>query len=141
QKDILDVMTVSFFTKEPDDIHDEEITCHKFLIQGKILLSRGLSDQGIPMLQKASKIAENYEFSNIKLASYDILRTYCGLRSGLDTYVSYNKRIKETFATYEKLLDAKANYLTVIPHVFDDEQSLGTKCGQVMTPEMLEEME
>lgn len=141
QKDILDVIMVSSFSSRQEANHDEEIECHKFLLQGKILLSRGLPDQGIPILKKVSQIAEKYEFPNIKLASDDILRTYVGLRSGFNSYVSYNRGIQKSFEVYEKILDAKENYLTVIPKLFNDDQSLENKCSKILQPEMLEKME
>lgn len=86
---------------------NEEILCRKTLLQGKILVSRGIYDQGIELLKEAGKIAERFEFPDLKLAAFDILRGYRNYAKGLNSRKYYNDQMDKALHNFEKILKAR----------------------------------
>ncbi|MEL7001982.1 MAG: hypothetical protein AAFN93_04510 [Bacteroidota bacterium] len=105
-EDILSIILMSSQQDETDNIA-EEIKCRKQLIQGKLLINRGVVNDGLSLLKNVSDRAEEYEFLDIKLAADDVLRTYSDLRSNLMATRSYDKNINESFNLMRKILYAK----------------------------------
>ncbi len=108
EEDLLNfILLASPSRSDQDQSSKEEIQCGKTLLQSKILLSRGVQDQGISLLQKTSKLADKYEFPGHKLAAFDILRKYQGIKPGLKTRKYYSDHINKAFDTFRKILKAK----------------------------------
>lgn len=106
-EDILNIMLLSSTNQEEEDRIAEEIKCRKLLIQGKMLISRGVIDDGLLLLKDLSNRADKLEFHDIKLASDDVLRTYSDLRPNLGATRSYDRHINESFNIMRKILYAK----------------------------------
>ena len=89
------------------DEFNEELNCRKALMQGKILISRGIYDTGISLIKKTSKLAEKYEFPDLKLAAFDILRKYDKTTSGPSRSKYYSQQMDSAFNMFGKILRAK----------------------------------
>jgi hypothetical protein len=76
EEDILNFLLFDLDDCGASTITKEELKCNKLLLQGKMLIAKGIWEDGISLLKKTSRISEKYEFPDIKLASDDILRTY-----------------------------------------------------------------
>ncbi len=107
EEDILNFMLVLPANEEDSEIATEELQCRKLQLQGKILISRGLHEEGISLLKKTSILADKYEFPDIKLSSDDTLRSYQNSVDGLRTLNQYNTLISNSFDTLKKILNAK----------------------------------
>lgn len=93
-----------------------EFKARKMLMQGKILLSRGVYDEGTGILRKACQLAEKYELSTISLEIQDLLRTHIGVKKGLEVYKSYQDTIDHNLADMQMELEAKdLNHRIMIP--------------------------
>ena len=115
---------LSFLLYLPSDNKNEspflsaEITARKLLIQGKVLFSRGLSDEAVSVFRKSMMIAERYELVDLKIPIYDAMRTHADLKSDTRSYADYGNRLKETFRDQEDLLKAKEyNHVLTTPEI------------------------
>lgn len=97
EQDILDFLLFSPSTQAEVDAAAEELKCRKLFMQGKILLSRGVYQEGMSLLRKTSQIAEKYEFPDIKLLSDDILTSH--------------SHVKVRSKQYENLISRSLNQL------------------------------
>ncbi|MGI9543118.1 MAG: hypothetical protein ACR2MX_07650 [Cyclobacteriaceae bacterium] len=64
----------------------QEMMSRRLFMQSKILLSRGVMEEGLHLVRKSSSIAERYEFPDIKIAADDLLRRYCTSSSNSGKY-------------------------------------------------------
>lgn len=113
-EDILNFLLLnSSCSSDSNDAQSEEITCRKILLQGKILVSRGIYNQGIDLLEKAGRIAEQFEFPDLKIAALDLLRDYRDCIKGSDSFNYYNDQMEKALNTFEKILKAREMKYTV----------------------------
>ncbi len=102
EEDILNFLLFDFSYCGLSEATREELHCNKMLLQGKMLLAKGIWEEGISLLEKTSQLSEKYEFTDIKLASDDILRTYNNKKCQ-----QYNQHIEKSMGDYRKMLKAK----------------------------------
>jgi len=104
EEDILNFM-ILLSSDDPGLIESsgKEIKCRKTLLQGKILLARGMQNNGLSLMQKTSKMAEQYEFPDLNLAACDMLRRY----EGISKQKYYSDSIQKAFKIFSKILKAK----------------------------------
>jgi tetratricopeptide (TPR) repeat protein len=107
KEDILNFMLLLPADKEKTQIAVEELACLKLLLQGKILLSRGIHKIGTELLEKTSRMAEMYEFPDIKLSSDDTLRSYQSSVGGQKRMGHYDKLITNSFDSLKQIMNAK----------------------------------
>ena len=107
EEDILNFLLIDFSDCGLSEATREELHCNKMLLQGKMLLAKGIWEEGLSLLKKTSHLSEKYEFPDIKLASDDILRTYSS-----KNYQHYNRHIEKCLRDYQKMLKAKGISLT-----------------------------
>jgi tetratricopeptide (TPR) repeat protein len=107
EEDILNFLLFDLDDCEVSTVTKEELKCNKLLLQGKMLIAKGIWEDGISLLKKTSRISEKFEFPDIKLASDDILRTYSSEKLGVNHYQRYNEHIDKCLGNYKKLLKAK----------------------------------
>lgn len=124
QEDILNLMLLSSNQQDEEDHIAEEIKCRKLLIQAKMLINRGVIDEGLVMLENLSEKAQSLEFHDIKLAAEDVLRTYSDLRTNRNAVRSYDRNINESFNLMRKIFYAKQmNYEVRHPEGHSDDHS------------------
>jgi tetratricopeptide (TPR) repeat protein len=107
EEDILNFLLFDLDDCEVSTVTKEELKCNKLLLQGKMLIAKGIWEDGISLLKKTSRISEKFEFPDIKLASDDILRTYSSEKLEVNHYQRYNEHIDKCLGNYRKLLKAK----------------------------------
>ena len=96
-----------------------EFKARKMLMQGKILLSRGVYEEGTSILRKACQLAEKYELSTVSLEIQDLLRTHIGVKKGLEVYKSYQETIDHNLEDMRMELEAKdLNHRIMIPSLY-----------------------
>ena len=91
-----------------------ELLCRKLLLQGKILLARGILTEGIYLIKKAATIAEKYELIDVTIATNDTLRSSFGDNPDATLFRKINKKIIKAQKTYKDLLMAKELYQVLL---------------------------
>jgi hypothetical protein len=96
-----------------------EFDVRRMIIAGDILVSRGLTKEGISTLQKANKLAIEFELYNEIVSCSEILISHLATKSGLNEYNKNKTLIDNAIETNRKLLIAKDYYYKVgIPALF-----------------------
>lgn len=97
-----------------------EIESRKLILQGDILLKKGIYLPAIKALEKASKLAEKYELVNEKLQVDDLLRTHLGFKKGEKVYHSYDKSVEKSLLLLQALMETRTLYHSVLlPNMFN----------------------
>lgn len=87
-----------------------EVTCSKMSLQGKLLIQRGIYDEGEKLLKKALELAEEYELYTDVLNIKNLLRTTVGYRKGADAYMEYSKNMEFYVEELGKWLKVRQYY-------------------------------
>ncbi|MGB3469064.1 MAG: hypothetical protein WBA74_27510, partial [Cyclobacteriaceae bacterium] len=77
KEDVLDLMLV--FNLQDDQLNgyfEAEMLASKQILQGKILISRGLTGTGMILIKKAFKLAGEYEAFEVQTLAYEALKNY-----------------------------------------------------------------
>ncbi len=78
----------------------------KSLLQGELLLGRGIYNEAEKILTKALALAEHYEFFPEILRIRGLLRKTMGFRKGVEAFEFYNKPVAHYLKEYKKTLKA-----------------------------------
>ncbi|MFL5764179.1 MAG: hypothetical protein ACJ77K_09575 [Bacteroidia bacterium] len=106
--DIMNILLLQSSAQKFSTKHDLAIfDCRRMLIQGEILMSRGIYCEGIQLLERASSIAQKNELYAEQILIDELCRNYNLLRSGEREFFSFMKRIEKNSALLEKLQSAK----------------------------------
>ncbi len=93
--------------------------CRRALIQGEILLGRGVYCEAINILTKASRQANKYELHAEQILIDDLLRNHLIMKDGIKPFKDYSKSIKENIKKLDKTLDAKYHHYEItVPNLF-----------------------
>ena len=93
--------------------------CRRALIQGEILLGRGVYGEAVNMLLKASRTAQKYELFAEKIQIDDLLRSHLVLKEGQKPFDEYTETIDDNVTLLKESLKAKRDhYLITIPNLF-----------------------
>jgi len=89
-------------------------SCRRALLTGEILLSRGVYQEGIALLRKASKLAEKYELYAERIITEDALRNHYAGSSDLKELHSGTKEIDKNYELLGQMMSSKKKlYQTV----------------------------
>ena len=113
QHDIQNIILLSHFTHVDEEVVKEELGCHKSFLLGKVLINRGLSKEGIHLLERTSTMAEKWELPHIKLACDDTLRTM-QINTEHNLHQIYGKEISRSLENFNNLLKAKSTYFSAL---------------------------
>lgn len=86
-----------FKSKEKQDW----LQCNKLILQGEILVSRGILNESEKILKSALRIAEKNEFFSEIIKIRLRLREAFGMKFGMERYNQYNVEIIETIEEYQ----------------------------------------
>jgi tetratricopeptide (TPR) repeat protein len=115
KKDILTILLLEDgFKHSSSPYRQAEVNCRRLLIEGDILLKRGVYKPAIKLLTKASRIAGEHELPLEKILIEDILRTHIGFKSGIEVYQSYSESIKKQLSLLQDILNAKELYNNIL---------------------------
>jgi tetratricopeptide (TPR) repeat protein len=81
--------------------------CRRFLMQGEILMSRGVYDEALDLLGKASKIANKFELFAEGLQIEDLRRNHIASRGNMKDFEEACSSIEENYARLGKVMTAK----------------------------------
>jgi hypothetical protein len=96
-----------------------EFDTRRMIIEGDILISRGLSLEGVKLLKDASFLAESYELFNELIMANELLLGHFPAYKSAKQYNAYLSKIKLGKSNLEKCLYAKECYHKVlIPNLF-----------------------
>jgi hypothetical protein len=96
-----------------------EFDVRRMIIEGDILLSRGITKEGINTLNKASVIADEYELYNESILINELLLGELSFIKGAKGYDKYKDKISKSLLLLEANLKAKTYYHKIIvPHLF-----------------------
>jgi tetratricopeptide (TPR) repeat protein len=112
-----------------------EFDARRMIIEGDILISRGISKEGVKILEKAAEIAVEYELFNEYSLANDILLSHLSYKNGVKEYEKYHGKIKNSLSSLEKFLKSKDYYHKIlVPNIFNlnKETELIAFCKQAM---------
>ncbi len=96
-----------------------EIDCRRMLLQGQLLLQRGIYGEGEKLLNAALNLAERYEMFSEVLSIRNLLRATFGFRKGLEVYEKYSENMVYHLTELEKWLRVQQFYNQIaLPHEF-----------------------
>lgn len=81
--------------------------CRRFLMQGEILMSRGVYDEALDLLSKASKIANKFELFAEGLQIEDLRRNHIASRGNMKDFEEACSAIEENYVRLGKVMTAK----------------------------------
>jgi tetratricopeptide (TPR) repeat protein len=84
--------------------------CRRSLIQGEILMSRGVYDEAMEILVKAMKTANKYQLYAEQLQIEDLIRNHNALKGNINTYNSLSNSIESNYHLLGDLLVAKRKH-------------------------------
>ncbi len=108
KNDIFNILLLQASSIKTRSKHDMAIfDCRRMLIQGEILLDRGIYQEGINILEKASSIARKNELFAEQVLIDELCRNYNSLKSGEDLFMGFMKSIETNTSLLEKVQYAK----------------------------------
>lgn len=81
--------------------------CRRFLMQGEILMSRGVYEEALDLLGKASKIANRFELFAEGLQIEDLRRNHIASRGNMKDFEEACSSIEENYVRLGKVMTAK----------------------------------
>lgn len=113
--------------------------CRRWLIQGELLLARGVYDGAIDVLEKALHQAHKYELHAEFILIADLLRNHSAVKGDLDTFKGINELIAEGQGDLNSVLKAKQSYYEItVPGLLHVNTQRGYK---VQAGELLSKLE
>jgi hypothetical protein len=137
--DILNVLILQeSTTKYKTPYAQATFDCRRALIQGEILLGRGIYSEAINILSKASKLAEKYELFAEKVLIDDLLRNHLVMKEGIKPFNECSESINRNISLLEKTLNAKCkHYEITVPSLFKaNQEAKCTKNGKRILEEI-----
>jgi hypothetical protein len=108
KNDILNILLLQTSSIKHKAKHDLAIfDCRRMLLQGDILLGRGIYNEGINILEKASSIAQKNELFAEQILIDELCRNYNLLKSEEHIFTAFMKRIETNTSLLEKVQFAK----------------------------------
>ncbi len=96
-----------------------EIECRKLVLEGDILLKKGIYTPATKALEKAVKLAITFELANEKIMAEDLIRTHLGFREGPKKYETYSQSINDSYQLLGDMLEVKQLYYRILlPNLF-----------------------
>ena len=93
--------------------------CRRALIQGEILLSRGVYQEAVSVLTRASKLAKKYELYAEQLQLDDLLRNHLTMKQNTKSFNELSESINTALEKLTGLQNAKyIHYLLTVPGLF-----------------------
>lgn len=111
EEDILNVFSISSFSEIKEVAVKAELNCYKSLLLGKVLIARGLMEEGLNILEQTADIASKSELHQVELSCNDILRAYRSSKTFGKQGQVYNEKITHSLENFKNILYAKSiNY-------------------------------
>jgi hypothetical protein len=108
KNDILNILLMQNSSQKFKAKHDAAIfECRKMLLQGEILMGRGIYDDGICLLEKASIIASKNELFAEQILIDELCRNYNLSRADEAAFSGFMQRIGKNTSLFEKAQYAK----------------------------------
>jgi tetratricopeptide (TPR) repeat protein len=112
-----------------------EFDARRMIIEGDMLISRGISKEGVKILQKAAEISKEFELFNEYSLANDILLSHLSIKNGVKEYEKYHGKIKLSLHSLEKFIKSKDYYHKIlVPNIFNlnKESELIAFCKKAM---------
>ncbi|MDX2003498.1 MAG: hypothetical protein SFW35_13770 [Chitinophagales bacterium] len=122
KKDILTLLLLNEgFSHSSSAYRQAELNCRRLLIEGDILLKRGVYQPAVKILLKASRIAEEHDLPMESILIDDILRTHIGFKNGIKQYNIITEKINKQLLVLQEMLKAKELYNQILlPNIFQN---------------------
>jgi tetratricopeptide (TPR) repeat protein len=88
--------------------------CRRNLLQGEILMSRGVYDEALEILNKAAKTACKFQLYAEQIQIEDLIRNHVALKGNLSSFRKINQSIALNYKQLGNLLEAKKKHYEVI---------------------------
>lgn len=101
-----------------------EFEVRRKIIEGDILISRGISQEGIAILNEAVQKAEKFELFAEQIMANELLMSHFTAYKNIKLYQKYQDKITQAQQNLSYLLQAKNDYHKIlIPHLFKLEKA------------------
>ncbi len=118
-----------------------EVSCAKMSLQGKLLIQRGIYEEGEKLLKKALQLAEQFELYTDIVNVKNLLRTTVGYRKGADAYMEYSNNMSFYVEELDKWLKVRQySYEIALPNEFYANKKVEYKERGAQMMKELEEM-
>lgn len=119
---ILQESTVKYRTPYAQALFD----CRRILIQGHILLSRGLYDEAVTILRKAQALAKKYELYAEQVGIEDMLRKHLVMKEGVKPFEELSVSINGALLSLGDLENARyQHYKITVPELYQTNHATG----------------
>ncbi len=120
KQDILNILLLQDSSRRFNTPYAQaEFDVRRMIIEGDILISRGISDEGVRLLEKAVSISNQYELYSENITANEILLTHLSFKKGIKEYDRINRKILEAIELQRSLSNAKDYYHKIlVPHLF-----------------------
>ena len=88
-------------------------SCKRSLMQGEILMSRGIYDEALDMLKKAAKQAKKFELFGEQVLIEDLARNHLALRNKASAFEEISSSIEESYSRLGQLLEVKKKHYEI----------------------------
>ncbi|CAN5210660.1 hypothetical protein BH09BAC1_BH09BAC1_23570 [soil metagenome] len=96
-----------------------EIECRKLIVEGDILLKKGIYTPAMKALEKAVKLSVTFELISEKILAEDLIRTHLGFREGPKQYEAFDTSISDSYRLLGDMLEVKKLYYRILlPNLF-----------------------
>jgi tetratricopeptide (TPR) repeat protein len=107
--------------------------CRRSLVQGEILLARGVYGEALSLLSKASKLAKKYELYAELIQLDDLLRNHLALKQGTKTFTELSESIFEALGELNRLQRVKyMHYQLLTPHLVNNGKDYAAKGSEIL---------
>jgi len=120
KKDLLNFIVLQGEGREKvSRLAQAEVDCRRMLLQGQLLLQRGIFNEGEKVLNDALEIAESYEMFAEVLSIRNLLRLASGFRKGLTAFEQYSSNMDYHLIELGKWLKMQQYYNRIaLPNEF-----------------------
>ena len=122
KEDVLNTISMQSSWSGNFDPIEADIQARKLLLQGKILMQRSIVDEARELFLKALQIADKYEIVDVKLTTYDLLRTLAFDQNEEDEVKNFSTTIGHCLITQKDLFTAKSIHYDVVYNDGEDDQ-------------------
>lgn len=88
-------------------------SCKRSLMQGEILMSRGIYDEALEMLRKAAKQARKFELYGEQVLIEDLARNHLALRNKVSDFEEISGSIEDSYNKLGQLLKVKRKHYEI----------------------------
>lgn len=114
RSDILNVMLLQESSQKFSTPYAQaQFECRRALLQGELLMSRGVYDEAVDLLTKNARLAGRYELHAEQLIIEDLIRNHAAMRESAQVFENISDSIEDGYKKMGEVLRAKRRHYEV----------------------------